>query len=67
MAIDSGVRERVVFLGGKAAGIDCPECELRTCDVDIDGHSLTEVTCPDCGATVLTEEQKAQLRRGDKF
>lgn len=67
MAIDPSVRDRVVFLGGKAAGIDCPECDLRSREVDIDGHSLTGVTCPECGATVLTEEQKAQLRRGDKF
>lgn len=67
MTIDSSVRDRVIFLGGKAAGIDCPECNLRSRDVYIDGHSLAEVTCPDCGATVLTEEQKAQLQRGDKF
>lgn len=67
MSLDDTIRERVVFLGGKAAGVECPNCQYRGRDVDLDVHTFTNVTCPECGATVLTEDEKAQLRQADKL
>lgn len=67
MSLDDTIRERVIFLGGKAAGVKCPQCEFRSRDVELDAVRLTATTCPDCGATVLTEDDQAQLRQADKL
>lgn len=65
--MDDSIRDRVVFLGGKAAGVDCPDCELKTIDIDLDASESTDVTCPECGTTILSEDEKAQLRQAGKL
>lgn len=67
MPLDDSIRDRVLFLGGKAAGVSCPNCQFTTREVDLDAHSLSDVTCPECGTTILSKEQQAQLRQADKF
>lgn len=65
--LGESVRDRAVLVGGKVAGVSCPDCGSETREVDVDAHSLSSVTCPDCGATVLTEDQVARLRRAHKL
>lgn len=65
--LDDEVRERVIFLGGIVAGVDCPECSFRSRDIELDVHSLTSIDCPECSTTILTEEQRAQLRKAGKL
>lgn len=67
MPLDDTLRERVVFLGGKATGVECPDCEFRSRDVSLSPHDVREVTCPDCGTTILTESQLSQLRQSGKL
>lgn len=67
VTLDDGIRDNVILVGGKVAGIDCPDCQYSSRDADLDAHSLAAVTCPDCGATVLTEDQKSQLRQAGKL
>lgn len=67
MALDDGIRERVILLGGIVAGVDCPECQFRSREIELKAHSLAGVSCPECGATILTEDQKAQLRKAGKL
>lgn len=67
MPLDDVLRERVVFLGGKVSGVDCPNCEFRSRDVDLSPHNTRDVTCPECGATILTEAQMFQLRESGKL
>jgi len=57
----------MIFLGGKAAGVDCPNCDFRSRDIELDPVGITNVTCPECDATILTEDQKAQLRQAGKL
>ncbi|GGL68466.1 hypothetical protein [Halocalculus aciditolerans] len=66
MALD-GIRERVVFLGGKAVGVDCPHCSFAGRDAPLDPGVFDAVTCPECGGVVLTEAEKAELRRAGKL
>lgn len=66
MSLD-GIRERVTFLGGKAVGVDCPHCPFEGRDVDLDAHTFADVVCPECGDIVLTESEKAALRRAGKL
>lgn len=65
--LDDTIRDRVIFLGGKAAGVDCPTCDFRSRDVDLDTVRLTDISCPECGRTILTEGQKSQLRQAGKL
>lgn len=67
MPLDNDIRDRVTFLGGMAAGIDCPKCQFDSRDFDLAARSLTDVTCPDCGATILTADQKSRLRQAGKL
>lgn len=67
MTLDSTIRERVVFIGGKVGGVDCPNCQFRGDDVALDAYMTSSVTCPDCGTTILTEEQRAELRQAHKL
>lgn len=67
MTLDDTVRARVIWLGGKAAGVDCPDCEYRSRDVELDTHTLEAISCPDCGTTILTESQRGQLRQAGKL
>ncbi len=67
MPLDDTIRDRVIFLAGKAAGVDCPNCEFRSRDVELDIVRLTDTSCPECGTTVLTEDQKSQLRQAGKL
>lgn len=67
MTLDSTIRERVVFIGGKVGGVDCPDCQFHGDDVDLDGYTVSSITCPDCGATILTEEQRSELRHAHKL
>lgn len=67
MPLDDVLRERVVFFGGKVGGVDCPDCEFRSRDVDLSPHDIRDVNCPECGATILTEEQLFQLRESGKL
>lgn len=67
MEFDDGIRDRVILLGGEVAGVDCPDCEF---DGDVDGleaHVLGSVECPVCESTILTADQKSQLRRSGKL
>ncbi|MFC6764197.1 hypothetical protein [Natrinema soli] len=65
--MDETIRDRVIFLAGKAAGVDCSNCEFRSRDVELDAVRLTNTTCPECGMTILTEDQNAQLRQDGKL
>lgn len=67
MALDDDIQNSVILIGGIVAGVDCPECEFASRDVNFESHSIDEVTCPDCGATILTEDQRSQLRRTGKL
>lgn len=67
MSLDDTIRERVLFVGGKATGVTCPECSFDSRDVELPAHTFTEVTCPECDATILTEAQKSELRRASKL
>lgn len=67
MPFDDSVRHRLILLGGKVAGVDCPNCSFRSQDLEVDPLSFTPVTCPECGTTILTEEEKGELRRAHKF
>lgn len=67
MALDDTIRERVVLLGGKVSGVECPNCEYSGRESDLDAHRFTSVTCPDCGSTILTEAQKSTLRQAEKL
>lgn len=65
--LDDAIRNRMIFLGGKVAGVDCPACEFSSREFELDAHTLSSVTCPDCGATILSENQKSQLRQTGKL
>lgn len=67
MTFDSTIYDRVVFVGGKVSGIDCPECDFETRETEIESHSLSPVTCPNCGATILSTDQKSTLRQAHKL
>lgn len=65
--MDDSIRDRVVFLGGKAAGVDCPDCKLKTTDIDLNASEITDVPCPECGTTILSEDEKSELRQAGKL
>lgn len=67
MSLDDSIREKVVFVGGKVGGVQCPECGCKRRDVSIEPHTFTDVTCPECGATILSEDQKSELRQAQKL
>lgn len=67
MPLDDSIRDRVVFFGGKVAGVDCPNCQFHSREIELDAHVLRNIVCPDCGATILTEDEMSQLRQGDKL
>lgn len=67
MSLDDGIRERVILLGGKVAGVDCPHCEFTSRDIDLAPFATTDVDCPECGATILTESEKQQLQSAHKL
>lgn len=67
MSLDADVRDRVILLGGRVAGVDCPNCQFRSRDIELEAHSITNVTCPHCNATILTEDQKSQFRQAGKL
>lgn len=67
MQLDDDIRERVTLLAGKATGVDCPNCGYQSRDVDLEAHRMEDVVCPDCGETVLSADEKAQLRRAGKL
>lgn len=67
MPLDESIRDRVIFLAGKVGGVDCPNCEFKGRNVDLDAVTITNITCPECGTTILTEDQKLQLRQADKL
>lgn len=67
VALDDDIRNGLILLGGKVAGVDCPDCEFKSREMDIAAHTVTNVSCPDCGTTILTEEQKSELRRAGKL
>lgn len=55
------------FSSGEVAGVDCTNCQFESHDIEIEAHSTTSVTCPNCGATFLTEAQKTQLREAGEL
>lgn len=67
MPPDDGIRDRVVLTGGVVAGVDCPDCEVGSREIDVDDYTTTDVTCPESDATVLTGDQKSPLRRAGKL
>lgn len=67
MGLDDGIRDRVVLRGGKVAGVDCPECQFTSNDVDIEPFSSANVVCPECGTTILEESDKRQLQSAHKL
>lgn len=67
MSFEDPIRENVLFVGGKAAGVTCPECGFESRDVGLEPHTFSEVTCPECDITILTEEQKSELRQAHKL
>jgi len=67
MSLDDGIRERVVLVGGRVAGVNCPACQFRSRDIMPDPFASTTLSCPECGTTILTEDQKRQLQRAHKL
>lgn len=67
VTLDSSIRDRVVFLGGKVAGVICPHCGYTGRDADLDAHRFGAVDCPACETTILTEPEKSELRQADKL
>lgn len=67
MELDDTLRERLILVGGKVAGAECPNCGFYGRDVDFESHTTEGVNCPDCGTPLLTAEEKSQLRRANKF
>lgn len=65
--LSDAIRERVVFLGGKVSEVSCPDCAYSGREADLDAHRYTDIECPECGSTILTEKQKAELRRAGKL
>lgn len=53
VSLNGEICDRVVLVGGKVSGVDCPNCQFD--GGDLDTYSTESVTCPECGATVLTE------------
>lgn len=49
-------------MGGKVAGVDCPNCELKTKEMDFNAYVITEITRPECSTTILSEDEKSKLR-----
>lgn len=67
MPLSDAIRERVVFLGGKVSSATCPNCDYTGRADALDAHRFTDVACPECGSTILTEAQKDELRRAGKL
>lgn len=67
VALDDSIRDRVIQFGGQVVGVDCPGCEFESRDFDLDAHRITDVACPNCGETILTEDEKSELRRAGKL
>lgn len=67
MTLDDSVRDRLILVGGKVAGVDCPNCPFKSRDLELDPLSFIPVSCPECGTTIITEEEKSELRRAHKF
>lgn len=65
--LDEGIRDRVILMGGKVSGVDCPHCELRSRDVDLNDGTVRDVSCPNCSETVLSADEMSQLRQADKL
>lgn len=65
--LDDELRERVVFLGGKVSGVECSDCSFRSRDVELSPHNVRDVTCPDCGATILSADEMSALREAGKL
>lgn len=67
MTLSETIRERVILLGGKVAGVDCPKCAFKSRDITVEVHTTASITCPNCDTTILTESQKSQLRQAGKL
>lgn len=67
MSLDYGIRERVILVGGKVVGVDCPHCEFTSRDIDLAPFVATDVDYPECGATIQTEGEKLQLQSVHKL
>lgn len=67
MALDDSIRERVVLMGGKVAGVDCPHCEFHSREIDVDPASMTAIHCPECHSPILSRNHRSQLRQADKL
>lgn len=67
MVLDESIRERAILIGGKLAGVECPNCEFDGRDLDMESHTTEAVSCPNCGTTLLTADEKAQLRQAHKL
>ncbi|MFB6254625.1 MAG: hypothetical protein ABEI06_08450 [Halobacteriaceae archaeon] len=67
MSLSDMIQDRVIMLGGHVAGVDCPQCEYESQEIEIDPVEFSNVSCPECGATILTEKQKSELRQAGKI
>lgn len=65
--LDEEIRDRVILIGGKVSGVDCPHCEFRSREVELSSSTVREIRCPECSGNVLTEDQMSQLRQADKL
>lgn len=65
--VDDSVRERVVLVAGKVAGVDCPNCQYESRDTDVAAFETSSVTCPECGTTILTTDGRTALRQAGKL
>ncbi|MFC7195065.1 hypothetical protein ACFQL4_11005 [Halosimplex aquaticum] len=63
--LNSEIRDRVVLVGGKVSGVDCPDCQFD--GGEFDTYSTESIVCPECGTTILTADQKSQLRQSGKL
>lgn len=67
MGLGDEIRARVLLVGGKVTGVDCPACSFESRSVEPDPFDSSDLVCPDCGRTILTGEQKRQLQRANKL
>lgn len=67
MTLSERTQDRLMLFGGKVGGIDCPNCQFESRDIELKPHSTAEIKCPECGRTILTEDAIAQLQHDHKL
>lgn len=67
MVLNDEIRDRIILVGGKVGGVDCPACQFNSREINPDPFSDVDLTCPECGTVILTEGEKRQLQSAHKL